>query len=147
MTGCELIVVENGIACLFKLRHDGYAVNEYFIDQKMIFQGDMNQHMQGFFDYYDKNYKSNDPDDEIQTAYPQGYTDTFNNSINSLQDFLDLQNELESNLEQIDDEDGLLCGYCDYNVFIDLDKNIVFFTNEEGISCSVDRSGVITKLD
>lgn len=119
-TGGTLVIKQGNDFVLYKVRHDGYALDEHFKDSKQAFIGNIDQVLQGFIDYYNKNYSH--PGYEIETLYQNGFKFTdYNLNINSWVDFTDIVIEAESRIESVDPDDGYLCEYGVY-VYIDLDS-------------------------
>ena len=133
MTGAEIVFKKGQEYYLFKVRHDGYFVEEYFKDQKNAFKYEFSKSMEEFIKSFMKTYGS--PDAEVDTFFPQGFKTTITEPVDFLneEDLAQITEKIEKKLEEeckklkLDtDEEGLFCGYGDYCVFLDFDQKLVF---------------------
>lgn len=142
MTGAEIVLKQGDNYILFKIRHDGYFVEEYFKDSKMAFKHSFQDTMPNFIKEFMNEY--GDPQYEIETFYPQGFSTSLPKNYDfkdlyqkgTLGEFTDLLLENLSKdclLKTIDpDEEGLFCGYQDYCIFLDFDQKLIFgFLNDD----------------
>lgn len=131
-TGLEIVAIKDGKARLYKVRHDGYAIEDY-ISHVKVPQGtttlDAIKHFKEWF-FSPSNYGPENPlDSDIQTNYPDGFefipkglaaqmaSEMISNAEDDLQDLL-RNNQLPNGAT----DEGFLCGYADWVVLFDLDN-------------------------
>lgn len=133
-TGLEIVAIKDGKARLFKVRHDGYAIEDY-IDQVKVPQGSTTleaiKHFKEWF-FSPSNYgpeEATEDGQDIETNFPDGYEFTPSSSGMTVDALVD-----QADQELMDMEDngtlpngvsfeGLTCGYSDYVILFDLDTN------------------------
>jgi hypothetical protein len=131
-TGLEIIARLNGKTRLFKVRHDGYAVEDYVakfqVPTAKTLQEAIEHFKNWFFDA--SSYGPEDPDVDVETNFPLGYEFTPTGAS-----FKEMRRQAHDELHAMEtkgtlplDED-LTCGYDDYTLLIDLD-NGQFIVND-----------------
>ena len=136
MTGATVILKQGLDYVLFKMRHDGYFVQEYFKDKKQAFKQPLDKAIVEMMKSFEKQYNCTYPDEySIETSYPYGFKTKLNDkfdlydpsSFNSLEAKLEEQMIKDCTKKNKDpDEEGLFCGYGDYLVILDYDTKEVF---------------------
>lgn len=129
-TGLEIVVIKDGKARLYKVRHDGCAIGEY-INVFKVPQGNSTlealQHFKEWF-FSPTNYGPEGLDD-IETNYPQGFefvpkglaSQTTSELICNAED--DIQSLVDAKgLPNGATDEGFLCSYSDWVVLFDLDN-------------------------
>jgi hypothetical protein len=131
MTGCTVLAISNGKTFLFKVRHDGGNLAQHISNNKkpiltMPFQ-DLGKYLSNWW-AQDCGQPISWPgggtmDCEIQTIYKNGYYSPTNipGTIASASDFDARVELMEEEIRTISD-DGYLCGYTDYCIVINFDK-------------------------
>lgn len=122
-TGGTLIIKQGNDFVLYKVRHDGYALDEHFKDNKQSFIGNIDQVLQGFINYFNATYFHQGY--EIETQFTNGFKlNDPSLTVTTWEDFADVEVKLEEEIENIDPDDGYLCTYGG-NIWVDLDKQEV----------------------
>jgi hypothetical protein len=137
MTGLEIIACLNGKARLFKVRHDGYAVEDYVakfqVPTAKTLQEAIEHFKNWFFDA--SNYGPEDPSVDVETNFSLGYEFTPSNAA-----FQEMVSQACDELETMGAsgtltlDEGLTCGYDDYTLLIDLDNGQFIINDGESLS-------------
>lgn len=143
MTGAEIVVKQGNQFGYFKFRHDGYFIEDYLIGDKNNLKGKtVPEVLKHIIDTFMATY--GDPAYEIDTFYRQGFLASLSGvdfyllnltgELNSVNESLEKELVAELTAKGFDeDEEGLLCGYGDYMVYLDLDDQKIYgLYNDDG---------------
>ena len=131
MTGLEIIAVQGDKKCIFKVRHDGYLIEDY-IKEFEFPQGNTIEeavlHFKNWFESGPWGY------DELETNFPNGFS--FTTKTKEFEEILleshSLMNDFAKKNPIGEDEeewDGLCCSYGDYQVFFNIDTKKFEYAN------------------
>jgi hypothetical protein len=140
MTGCETIYKlcdineEKSLYLLHKVRHDGYLYLDFFKNYILKHTHDNVTNVNLIIREFEKYFFESDPsqnfmngmqEDEIETSFPYGFIfiGSRNDNIDAATFGSFIENafqEAHKSIRTFDDDDGLICRYSDYTLYINL---------------------------
>jgi len=133
MTGAEVVITDGATFILGKVRHSGYDVKAFFLGRDVF-----DIPMLGLWKEYIK-WRRNRQSlvsfaSEIQTKHDGGfvfrpYDPSTAPDVKTGRDFDELVRRLEA---EVDEDDGLRCGYSDYQLLIDYRSKTILMSDDYG---------------
>lgn len=129
MTGAEVIIKKGRWVCLGKVRHTGYDTKEFF--KKSVFKTKPEELWEKYLKWRRKDFGDDAIKSEIITDYDLGFCMSFSKNIRmkDIDDFFHLKYQIEELIRSANENDGYLCGYGDYLVYVDYDKKDIQIYN------------------
>lgn len=142
MTGLELICKQGSSMILFKVRHDGYAIEEFLTKKRVsnIFNLTPRQVMDDFIDwFFDPKKYGPVQDGDIDTMFPRGFEFSKIEEAEDPFEYFEQASITSNKLYEEgkiktplgEDYDGFQCGYQDYMILIDFDKKEIFNSSDD----------------
>lgn len=120
MTGATVIIRKNNLIIMGKVRHSGYDVEEFF--GPTIFTVPFESLWPEYLKWRRKDFTPIDLASEIRTSFDAGFRITISKEPKTWTELMYITHKA---IETTNPNDGYLCGYTDYVLFIDYNKKIV----------------------
>jgi len=134
MTGAEILIKQGEDCVLGKVRHGGDDIIDYIKEKDdKLFDISFDNMWKEYYAWRIKDFSDICIQSEIQSKYQKtGFKGKITKSDVPIEQFSKTCYDLEQEIEKIDDNDGLLCGYGDYHVMIDCDDKKVYVPSIDG---------------
>ena len=120
MTGATVIIRKNNLIILGKVRHSGCDVEDFF--GPTIFSVPFESLWPRYLKWRRRRFTPIDLRCEIVTSFDTGFRITISKKPKTWTELMEI---LYTAIDIIDPDDGYLCGYEDYVLFIDYNKKVV----------------------
>ena len=120
MTGATVIIRKNNLIIMGKVRHSGYDIFEFF--GPTIFSVPFESLWPEYLKWRRKNFTPIDLASEIRTSFDTGFKITISKTGKTWKELMEITHDA---IENIDPNDGYMCGYTDCVLFINYNKKTV----------------------
>ena len=130
MTGASILIKQGNVFLLGKVRHTGYDVKKFFYGTKPFKTNSIHEMWKNYLTFRRKDYSEDSLKAEIISDYDDGFCQEFleEQEVKTVDDFLNVTYKIECLIRSSNPDDGYLCGYSDYLVFVNCDnKEITIF--------------------
>lgn len=133
MTGATILIKQGNAFLLGKVRHTGYDVKEFFYENIPFTTTSMQEIWKNYLTFRRKEYNEDSLKSEIITDYDEGFCHEFMEEqpqIKTIDEFFDITHKIEELIRSSNPDDGYVCFYSDYLVFVDCEtKDITIFNH------------------